>query len=367
MGESYTVASGGTISGGRYRLPLWARGVDVGQIIQIPNSHHSGTYPGEAENAYSGARSQTRLAYSGAGLVRGKYALGAPGGHGDSSDNSFTIFDLLQDYPDWVILHMYSAVVQADVPYYPDGTPSSRHTYWSTHWNPFYQRMMLYGARSVYGSAVHYDTCDGFNLETNQWDPAGTYPNTGAAMCVDEYGNAWEKTAYALKRIDVATLDQTITHTSVTAIHASPIEWDSKRKQLFGLCQGDGFGTGTTIYASVFSNNGTVYQPITLSPGAALDLFIAENTSYLGLQYDPINDVFWAYNGRAGYGNSIYKITPNAGTTWTIESFVSAVGSVVPVDMPGPGALNRFRYVPELGGLVWLARADVDMYYIRTS
>lgn len=365
VGNSYSCPSGGMIAAGRYRLPLWARSSIVDQAMFIPGSIHSGLFPGEASNAQFGP-SQNRLAFSGAALKRGRFILPATGGHGDTWVNAVTAIDLLADSPSWSMLHPGSTAYQADVSHYADGLPSSRHTYSSAHWNPVLNRVMLYGARSVYGSAVHFNNIDGFNLDNNTWDAANTWPSNGDVACVDSSHNGWKIGPYSVQRVDAATLERTTTYTNASSFFGYPA-WDTKRDQMFSVAFGDGQGSGSGLTAWRFSAGCTVRDAITFNPSAALTQFLADAPSYLGIQYDRPRDVFWVYGGQAGEEQNLYRIVPNASTVWDVELHVFVAGSNVWPSRGGSSVENRLRYVPELRGFVWMPNAYTPMIYMRTS
>lgn len=103
----------------------------------------------------------------------------ASGGHGDSSDNRVVSIRLSDNAPQWVLR---SAPTPSDQlvqnsPYYADGKPSSRHNYQYNHWVPAVHRLMMFGLYGTWPAAWMYPTVDGFNPDTNTWDPAGTWPN----------------------------------------------------------------------------------------------------------------------------------------------------------------------------------------------
>lgn len=367
--DTYSAASGVTIHGGRSGLPSWLSGQPVGKVVAVPGSIHAGLYPGESPTNQYGI-SQTRLAYSGGALFGSKFIIPASGGHGNSSDNSVTAIDLNVDSPAWGILCAATpdASRASNVAYYSDGKPSSRHLYWTAHFNPQKNRVMLYGANYVYGSAVQFPTVDGFNLANNTWDVAGTHPSgPGSSLeanCIDEYGNAWGMSQYNLFKIDVTTGSVTNTLTFGSTVHAKPMCWDSNRKQLFALCYGDGEGGSSGINANVFSSSGTVRTQITLADGAAKTQFLADVPAYAGVDYDPVNDCFWFYAGSASAYSRLYRITPNATSNWTIDLYSFASGSL---SLVAGTKCNRFRYVAALKSLMFMANATSEILMMRTS
>jgi len=367
--DFYGAASGQPVAGGRHRLPSWLRNEPVGKLVQVPGSIHAGLYPGESPTNQYGT-SQTRLAFSGAALKNATLIIPASGGHMDSSDNSVTAIDLSQDSPSWSILCAATpdASRSQNVSHYADGKPSSRHLYWTAHFNPQKNRVMLYGATFVYGTAVQFPTIDGFNMESNTWDSAGTHPSgPGSSIegfCIDEYGNAWGMAQYDLFKIDVSTGTVTNTLHFGSTVRAKPMCWDTTRKHLFSLCYGDGEGGSSGISANVFSSNGTVRTQITIADSSAKTQFLSDVPPYAGMDYDATNDCYWFYSGGASAYPRLYKITPNATATWdmSMHSFASGSASLV-----AGVKCSRFRYVDRLKSLVFMPNATTQLLMMRVA
>lgn len=351
-------------------LPLWAQGVGVGVLTAIPGSQGAG---GSGVDAFSGFtfREGTNELY-----------IAASQGHTNGSDNRVVSFPLLADSPSWVQRTSPigaardgspSTSVAVDVPYYPDGRPSARHTYGHTHWSEVKQRIMLVGGRYVYGGPGTTTPCvDGFDPVTNTWDPAGTYPDVPMGYYVealDAAGNGWSINANA--KWDVNTGVFTNVNMAVHNVR-SPVTLDTTRNKLFGMCWQDGNGyPDTSTYGPLTEMTAVQVNPtastsvkITFNPSAAYTQLVNEQPMYAGMCYDQTNDKFYFYTGLDSSVGHIYVITPNSGTAWDV-SLLTFSGST-PSTTAG-GLNGRIEYIPTLKGIVFMPSSAAGLYFIRTS
>lgn len=338
--------------------PAWLANAPLHTWVRIDGTEGAG---GSAVIAFSG------MAYN---EQSNEILIAAAGGHGDSADNRVVSLRLTDDQPRWQQRMAPSTSTQRDAAYYADGKPSARHLYQSIHFVAPVQRLMLFGARFVYGSAVTFNKVDGFNLDTQRWDPAGTWPDTpgahGACM-VRATGEVWTGD---LKRWSPSTgkwSDPLVSRVSSPAPLRWPLAHDSRRNQLFALQVGDGQGyAGPTVYASRV-NLGTMKQTaVTLKSSAALSTFQAEQASYAAMDYDVANDRFLFYSGLGAAAGRVYAVKPvDADTGWEIS--VLQLAGTPPPSTPENGIHSRFRYVPALKGFVLLATPDAPLYFFRVA
>src|SRR5262249_31717035 len=103
----------------------------------------------------------------------------AGGGHSDYAGNEAEMLDLSQENPAWVRLRGATMSVQ-DSAYYADGTPTSRHHNNGIQYDPSTDRVVLLaGAR--YSDGFNLSTVDAFNLSSNTYSAAGTFPSLPGA------------------------------------------------------------------------------------------------------------------------------------------------------------------------------------------
>jgi hypothetical protein len=340
--------------------PAWLAGKPMDVWFAIAGTGGAGGAP---VNAYSGM------------TVKGSTSeliIAAAGGHSDSSDNRVVSIDLRADAPAWVLRHAASPTPSINQPYNADGQPSSRHTYQSTQYVEAVDRVMLFGHRFGYPGAYSFPTVDGFNLNTNTWDPAGTWPDVpagGGFGVVKETttGNVW---TYGLKKWTASsnTWSSPITTTPPLGVRF-PYAFDAKRNQVFGLDFGDGQGYDlpTGVSAVRIPVSGSASIQVTFNPSAALTQFATDAPTYSGMDYDPDNDRFLFYCGQGSGAGRVYVITPNNGDVWDMSLYAFGAGSTPPPATGGAGVNNRFQYLPNLKGFVLLSNAADPLYFIRTS
>ena len=339
-------------------MPAWMMSRPLNTWFAISGTAGAG---GSAIDAFSGMALRDET---------GEIFIAAAGGHLNSSDNRVVALGLHQDAPNWEQRSTSSSSFERDVAYYADGKPSSRHTYHTTHWLPSLGRVMLMGARFVYGTAVEFKTVDGFDPATNIWDARGTYADlplgAGYGTVVDGRGFVWTNQH---RRWNPSTKEWTNPITSRAANFVRwPYAYDPARDQIFGLCYADGEGFGPAVVNAVrVPAEGAASYQVTFNPSTALAQFLADAPAYSGMDYDPANDRYLFYCGQGAGAGRIYVITPNNTNVWDMSLFNLASGSLTPPD-PGPGGVNnRFRYVPSLGGFVLVANGSSDLYFLRTA
>jgi hypothetical protein len=347
-------------------------GRSVNEWFAIAGTAHAGSPAAPTDSPldiYS--NSNLRLAFSGMGLRDSEVILAACGGHGDYAGNEVTSIDLATDAPTWRLRSSKSAAsnVMANVAYYGDGKPSSRHTYWSTHYSTTRNRLILHRSRFVYGSAVSFNASNGFNLNTNTWDATGTWRDGYTAGCRDAYDNVWALTNYSqtLMKWTASTDSWSVAGNFNSSGPGYPLAHDSTRNQLFGLSWGDGEGSGTGLKAAKYTSNGSVRTAVTFNASAALSALQASQPMYAAMEYDPLNDRFYFYAGGAGQEGRIYVIAPNAGSVWDVSILALRAGSAIPPTAPDSGLCSRFRYVAALRGCVLMVNGTSALYFIRTS
>jgi hypothetical protein len=298
--------------------------------------------------------------------------VAAAGGHHDSSDNAVRSIALEADAPAWQLRKAASAAADRveDQPYYLDGAPSSRHTYWSSHWVSAKQRVMLLGSRFVFGMAVSFPTVNGFDLGANQWDPKGTFHDTDGgltACCDDAQGVCWAiANDGGLHKWDAASDAWSIT-ASFPSPMAAPFVVDPKRKQIVAVAWGDGQAGGADLNAWIVSGDGKTRQALTFTPSPGFDQWKKDAPAYAALEYDGALDELFFYEGKPGAAERVYVITPNATATWDIKVLALGPGSIVPGDAGTGGLLNKLRYAPKLGGFVLFSDSTKNLYFLRTE
>ena len=344
----------GVVDGGSLN-PTWFTGHALNEWFVIPGTQGAG---GSAVNAYSGMalREDTSELW-----------IAAAGGHSDSADNRVVSLDLRLDAPTWVLRKAASTLIANDVPHYPDGAPASRHLYQTIHWVPSVHRVMLVGNRGGYPNAHHYPKVDGFNPDTNSWDPAGTWADEAAAftgMVRDGNGHIWTN-GFTVFAPEKNTWSEPLTSHPIPI--RFPVAYDSRRNQLFSLMWADGQGYGTPAFnSSRIPMGGTTQYKVTLAPSAALTRLQGLAPVYAAMVYDTGNDRFLFYDGRAAPGE-VFVVTPGAtdDAPYSVSTLELGAGSAALPATVGAGINSRFRYVPALRGIVVMPDARQPLYFLR--
>jgi hypothetical protein len=338
--------------------PAWLAGKAIGEWIEIPGTSGAG---GSSVDAFSG------FAFN---HVSNEIIIAGAGGHSDSADNRVVSIRISDDAPKWVQRMAPSTSVQMDVPYYTDGKPISRHLYSSLQYVAPLNRVMTVGVRGAYGNAYSFYNVDGFSLDSNTWDKAGTWPSVpvgfgSGAVAIRATGEIWTNGLARWSPVTKAWT-QPITKRTNDQIR-TPIAHDSLRNQLFTLNWADGEGySAQALFATRVPVNGAEQITVTFTPSAALNQLIADVPTYAAMDYDPTNDRFLFYCGQGAGAGRIYAVKPNAGNIWDI-SLLQLSGSTRPPATPGAGINSRFTYVPALKGFILLPLASSNLYFIRTA
>ncbi|MGM9481483.1 hypothetical protein ACS5PN_09860 [Roseateles sp. NT4] len=338
--------------------PAWMASKAIGEWFEIPDTAGAG---GAAIDAFSGMAINE---------LTSEILIAAAGGHSDSADNRVVSLSLAADTPSWVTRLAPSKTVAQNVAYYTDGLPSSRHLYSSLHFVPQLNRLMLFGAYATYGSAWAFPKIDGFNLDTNKWDAAGTWPE----MPSGQYGATAIRSTGEIVSTGLnkwSPVDRKWTDLAATRIADSarwPIAFDARRGQLFSLQWGDGQGFDPQRMVSSRIPLGSNQQiAVSFNPSAALTQWLAEKPTYAALDYDMDNDRFLFYGGQGNAAGRVYVITPNDSNVWDMSLLSVGAGSVKIAATPDSGVHNRLRYIPALRGFVLLARSSSNLYFMRTA
>lgn len=350
---SVTAPSGILYGGQAVPLPLWAQGAPLNEAIQIAGTSGAG---GAGVNDFSGWCE----------CPNGLMVIAAAGGHGGAADNRVVSFDPMVDAPSWTLRLAASAVPADNTAYYADGLPAARHTYAMHAYIAHLSRVMTFGVRFTRGAGGTYLANDGFNLATNTWDVAGTWPDVptfGGGGRLDLSGNYWflNCTRKATFSGGGIAYSQPLTSTAANGVRY-PHALNTSTGEIVGLCWGDGQGGGTGVVAT--KQTGNVQVQVTFNSSAALTQFTADASADAGMTYDPVNNWYVWYSGEGATAGRFYKIVPNAGTVWDME-ILAIAGTITTTD--AGGMQNKFTYIPALGGILFLPAAAANMHFIRTA
>jgi hypothetical protein len=330
----------------------------VNEWFAIPGTVHqnSPAWPNDVNNL-----STRRLAFSNFAVAGTKLVLAATGGHNDYSGNEVTDIDLNTDTPTWQRLHddSPSSVKAQNVPYYGDGLPTSAHRYNSVFFSTARNRLILEYTRWMYGAGWSSPASNGFNLDNNTWDPAGTWAddNTTLPSVQDKYGNEWGVSNYfSLAKYSPVTDTWTIVQRFDPNQVSPYLGYDSLRDQLYQFVV-----FGGVFNSAKFTNGGTVMTPIALNDiGGAVEQFTTDSITDSPELYDPDGDRFLMLNGNTG---TLYQVKPNNTLTWDM-SIVHTTGATIPTQIY---SFTRTAYIPALHGIVYMPSGDLPLYFMKTA
>lgn len=333
--------------------PAWRNGLALNQWVEIPGTSGAG---GAAIDAW-GALAENK--------ATAELFIAASGGHSDSADNRVVSISLMADAPAWVLRRASSTNTQADVLYYPDGLPTSRHLYHHLHYLPSLNVVLLGGCRYGFGGNTPTGPgMDAFSLTTNSWLPRYTFPDitpyNGYVIEVDGAGNAWTQSGNRF----VPSTNRWSTPGSGPGLGRFPHATAPSRNLIFSLQYGDGQGYDLNlgVVARRLDTTTGTSVAITFNPSTALTEFMTAQPTYAGMDYDAANDRFlFTHHAERG---KVYVVTPNATTTWDL-SVLPTTG--MPAVTSGAGINKRFRFLPTLGGFVLLPSRSSNLYFLRTN
>lgn len=350
--DTYSVSSGQPVAGGRYHLPAWRRNIPLNTWTEITGT----TYGNGAIDAWGGLA----LKPSNSELI-----TVAPGGHGDSSYNGADSIALSANTPTWVNRYAGSAATE-NVLYYADGTPTSRHHYNNIHYIEAEDSVLLAGCQFGYGGGTPTGPgMDLFSLATNSYKPRYTFPdapfNGVYGRVLDGAGRVWTNSG---DRFDPVSKVWTDVSGTIHPIWRMPVAFDSNRNLIVNFQWGDGFGSGSGLYAVKIDSSSGSHSNITINSSAAYTAWLAAAPAYAAMDYDADNDRFLFYHG--GETGKVYVITPNSGTAWDM-SVLSTAGTPASTPASGAGINKRFLYVPNLKGFVLMPKSSANLWFLRTA
>ena len=285
----------------------------------------------------------------------------ANGGHHDYAGNEVNRIRLLDSAPRWTEPRASTPSSQAteNTTHYADGRPTSRHTYYGAVFNEVRGRaMVLGGAR--WGNGFAQPAVDGFNIAANDWDGAGSYPNTpadfnallGNAVVDDKRtGDVYVLANYAVWRLSSASNSWSkLSSQGVNGQYAASA-MDTKRNRI--LVQG-----GDANDRAVYDIATNTWQTITFAGPNASAMTGSDDGN--GMVYDPGLDAYLLR--KQGAGSTIYRINAQ---TFSVDTLPTTSGSAVPSTVNG--VWRRLLYVPQLKGVIYFPTYDGNAWFIRTS
>lgn len=342
--------------------PAWRMNKSVDQAFEI-----SGT--GSMGGTTSAAT--TIDVWNGLGAGPTSWWSALAGGDG-APENAVISIDLAQDAPKWVLNHPTTSPDNYTLygPYYLDGTPVARHTYWSTqyisaaHDRNGLDRVMVFSDYAAYGifNGAYFSTgpqVDGFRVKEAQWDPAGTWQDTPFVCAPTSITKdlATEEVylagGYQFARWNPATgLFAEFFPTGPTKLLAwdsLPSLVDTKRHRLVAIHDGRPYYNVGFIRLQCIDLTTSTYDDLPVT-GA-----ITTIPGYGGaMVYDPDNDRYVFFTGIT---NQAYVINPATGASTLLATFTETVVHTM---------FGRAAYFPALGGIAYLPSFASNIEFLPT-
>jgi hypothetical protein len=276
------------------------------------------------------------------------------GGHGQYSGNELYAFNM--DTLAWERLTDPSNPPGVDVPYAPDGNPTSRHSYNYLQYLPATDRFYSLGGAAFYpGGQTGTDNVDAFNFDTSTWEtnlssvPSGAHGYAFSAVDAST-GHAYQQGPYssgAMARYDapanvwtpIAVSGASYINSGFTATAA----FDPKRQKMVAV------GDGITMW-DISGSSAVATNPTTSGDNSI------ETEGAVGLDYDPVTETFIAWAG----GPTIYSLNIDT-MEWTTNAPTG----------PDPGSesvnhtYGRFRYVPSKNVFVVVNASDRNVFIYK--
>ena len=371
-GATYSAGSGVTIYGGRTALlPSWLSAGATYEWLAAPNGQPStaaGLAPAVAGSM--GTQSGMVNAWGGAFAYGAKFYLHG-GGHADYGGNEICAIDLMQESPAWDLLIERTPVASllGGSNYYADGAPTSRHTYYAmavaeiggvkrflrfNAWMGF-----AYNGSPVGGAAdVRTLDVDGFNLQTNQWEPgaygpAATITGSGTGFAQDPTTGdcyAWP-TNSTIQKYTLAT------DTCATVATLGGSEGDS------GACVVDAIAGKLYRFAGrasarcsswALAGGSKVTETFTGPAAGTLNALTGDNPGW-GIAHDTSRNVVYLLTSAA----VLYRVRLSDLYAEQISSTGETPAS------PSAGCWGRLKYLPELDAIVYLASWTSQLLVMR--
>ncbi|MEM6639752.1 MAG: choice-of-anchor U domain-containing protein [Pseudomonadota bacterium] len=344
-------------------LPVHADAIDdlePGHWYRVPNSKLQTEFPNPLP---PGDPSTVVTAWSGGAFDSTRDQLIVwGGGHCDYAGNELYAFKV--DSMRWERLTEPSTQITQGTTYYPDGLPSSRHTYDSLTYNEMTGKFVSVSDQNYFCDISGVDIVRGtdiFNFTTNQWERGANFPQIGNMIgTVAAYdptnGHIWTHGTLSGSRLaEYNPFDNT------WQLHGP-----GRYLAIDGKAAIDPVRHNMIVVGGYAGDNKTLRWDLD-RPGAGAQQMATtgdktlENLKGIGLAYDPVTDLFVGWVG----GNDVYTLNPE---TWVWQKITPAATNTVngPTGTPN-GIYGRFRYVPSRNAFIVVTATNEDVYFYKLS
>lgn len=331
-----------------------------GHWYEVPNSHLDSVDPCPSSNcSYSGNLGVSGVmdAWSGGAFDSARNRLMVwGGGHNGYAGNEVYAFDIEREQ--WLRLTEPSTQIVRSVSHYPDGNPTSRHSYNDLQYDAQNDWLISLNTSASYSlNGDDFRTVDALDLATGQWIRLADRPSAGgiASGAFSAHNPATGKHYIHLNNGGVLQAYDPASNSWSNHVNTGGVpiymtaDVDSTRNRLVAVGAGKIF---------IYDLSQLDAQPL---KNVATGDLTAQNASQVGFAYDPVSDQFVAWAG----GTSVYTLDPE---TWQWTRRAPAASNTVspsPVNMNG--TYGRFRYVPSKNAFIVVNDVDRNVYYYKLS
>lgn len=342
-------------------LPSWLNGVPVGGWVEISGTALSSVAPSPTPAGSTGPSAKTDAWTSFAIDTRtSKVYSAANGGHGDYAGNEVDALDLSVNSPAWSQLRAPTASgsVVSNSAYYSDGRPSARHTYYGVFCCEQNDEILIFGGNMYGASGTLTDDVAAFDLTTGDWKADGTRPNMPAGttsleghptvidpstgdvyVLSNEMVNKWTRSSNTWSEV-VSQYNGPYGYQGMSA-------FDSSRNRVLVI---GGLADNVRLYT--LSGN-AMSTPTLTGSGASIS-----TQDGAAMCYVPAIDKYLVR--LSGSGGTVYQVDAS---TWDVSTFSTTSGASVPAATNGP--YNKFLYVPNLSGCVYVPSYSGNVWFLR--
>lgn len=332
-----------------------------GEWYEVPHSHLGDVAPKEGQ--FSGT-----WGVEGPTAVMNDWSGGAydsqrdqliiwGGGHGGYGGNEVYVFDL--GTLAWKRLTDPSAPPGVDVPYAPDGAPTSRHTYgYVAYAPPPLDWFCSFGGAGFFQSGqTGTDHVDCFDPGARRWEterfPDVTGNHIGGISAYDPMTrHLWYHASFdaSLMELNPDTKQWAKRGASYYLDYYKTAEIDPRRRKLVAVGMGDvvswDIGASGTISPTKLTTTGATAIVGTASPGLA---------------YDPVSDELVAWSG----GADVYTLNLDS-QVWSNVAPAST-NTTTPTAPNSNGTFGRFRYIPSKNAFIVVNGVDEDVFIYKLT
>jgi hypothetical protein len=335
----------------------------IGQWYEIPNTSISSVDPSPVPVGNEGPSAKINDWNSFVADHRtSKVYSVANGGHNGYAGNEVDALELDRADPRWieVLAPTPNASINDCSEYYLDGRPTSRHTYYGVVLNEFDDRIMFAGGSWYCAAGTPFiTTMDSYNIGANTYSPAGTHPRLPQVFWTFEVAWALDPLTGDIYAVQAGTTGRwnRSSNTFTANIGASGSVWnagyaatafDTTRRRFY-------LHGGVMSSSHLYTLSSNAWTMATLSGPSASAI---AGRHRVGMFYVPALDAYVLRADNAG--GTVYRINAS---TFEVTTLTTTGGSAIPFTQNGP--YNKFLYIPNLRGAVYVPTYSGNAWFVR--